>query len=412
MIGHRTINKYFNSSFVYLLVVITLVLWGLVVMYSASYHEAFIHGLPHYYFLKNQFNFFVLALFAAVVIKLMDFKYIEFFIYPLMVISVICMLLTLFSPFGVSIMGAKRWLKLGPAPSFQPSELVKVSTILFIAKYYSKENKKDLVAFLVVLFNAALILLQKDYSTTMLYLASNFLFLLVCGCDFKKVFLIGMFLIIPAAYAILVEPFRIKRIVSFLNPSLDPTGINYQINNSLAAIQRGGLFGVGLGNGIYKLGRLPEVQNDFIFSSLSEETGFVGIILTLLLFYLILKIGFAAASKMSADNNLVKSYVCFGISVSISLQLIINVMVVTALIPPTGIPLPFISQGGTNLFFSIIEVSLIYKIIRENEQKDLEYEENYCDYGEKDDVEYKSKSISSINIGSDFTNYMDIGTGR
>jgi cell division protein FtsW len=409
MNGHRTINKIFNSSFVYLLVVITLVFWGLIVMYSASYHEALIHGLPHYYFLFNQFQFFILALFAAVVIKIVDFKFIEFFIYPLMAISVICMLLTLFTPFGVSVLGAKRWLRLGPIPSFQPSELVKISTILFIAKYYSKEDKKDLVAILVVLFNAALILLQKDYSTTILYLASNFLFLLVCGCDFKKVFTFGLFLVIPAVYAILMEPFRIKRIFSFLNPNLDPTGINYQINNSLAAIERGGLFGVGLGNGIYKLGRLPEVQNDFIFSSLSEETGFVGIILTLLLFYLILKIGFTAASKMSGINNILRSYVCFGVSVSISLQLIINVMVVTALIPPTGIPLPFMSQGGTNLFFTIIETSIIYKIIKESEQESSVSKDIDSDSVEVDNAEFNPKSMSNINIGADFTDYLDIG---
>lgn len=406
---HRDINKTFNSSFVYLLVVIALVFWGLIVMYSASYHEAMIHDLPHYYFLINQFKFFVLALFAALAIKLIDFKFIEFCIYPLMAISAICMLLTLFTPYGVSVMGAKRWLKLGPVPSFQPSELVKVSTILFIAKYYSSKEKKDIVAFFVVLVNAALILLQKDYSTTMLYLASNFLFLLVCGCDFKKIFTIGIFLVIPAIYAILSEPFRIKRIVSFLNPSLDPNGINYQINNSLAAIHRGGLFGVGLGNGIYKLGRLPEVQNDFIFSSLSEETGFVGVFLTLVLFYFILRIGFKAAKKKANDEDLVKSYVCFGISVSISLQLIINVMVVTALIPPTGIPLPFISQGGTNLFFTIIEVSMIYKIMKEDENISFSNESANCYNDEVTNQEYKPINISKINIGSDFTDYMNIG---
>jgi cell division protein FtsW len=404
----KNLSRDFNSSFVYLLSVISLVLWGLIVMYSASYHEALIHGLPHYYFLLNQFKFFVLALFAAFAIKFVDFKFIEYFIYPLMIISVICMLLTLFTPYGVSVLGAKRWLKLGPVPSFQPSELVKVSTILFIARYYSREDKKDIVAFLVVLTNAALILLQKDYSTTMLYLASNFLFLLVCGCDFKKIFIIGMFLIIPACYAILAEPFRIKRIVSFLNPNLDPNGINYQINNSLAAIQRGGLLGVGLGKGIYKLGRLPEVQNDFIFSSLAEETGFIGVVFTLLLFYIILKIGFAFSKKVAEEGMIFKSYVCFGISVSISLQLIINVLVVTALIPPTGIPLPFISQGGTNLFFTVIEASIIYKIIKEYEMKSTVKEESNS-LDEKDLLEYEATSISKINIGSDFTDYVNIG---
>lgn len=316
------------------------------------------------------------------------------------------MLLTIFTPYGVSVLGAKRWLKLGPIPSFQPSELVKVSTILFIARYYSTQHKKDIIAFSIVLVNAFLILMQKDYSTTMLYLFSNFLFLLVCGCDFKKIFIGGMFLIFPAIYAILSEPFRVKRIVSFLHPSLDPSGINYQINNSLAAINRGGLFGVGLGNGIYKLGKLPEVQNDFIFSSLTEETGFIGVVFTLILFYIILKIGFKIAKRLW-NENLFKSYICFGISVSIAIQFVINVLVVTGMIPPTGIPLPFISQGGTNLFFTLVETSIVYKIIKEDEINLLASEELIAESSK--DVFDSSVKISDINIGTDFTNYTGSG---
>jgi cell division protein FtsW len=405
-------NKFsdlFYSSFVYLLSILTIVLWGFIVMYSSSYHESLIHDLPHYYFLINQVKFFLLSLFAAFFIKKIDFKFIEFCIYPLMAFSILCMLLTLFSPWGVSVLGARRWLKIGPVPSFQPSEIVKVSTILFIAKYYSSEKKKDGVAILVVVLNAALILMQKDYSTTMLYLASSFLLLLVCGCDFKKVFIIVMFLIIPAIYAILAEPFRVKRIVSFMNPNLDPNGINYQINNSLAAIRRGGLFGVGLGNGFYKLGRLPEVQNDFVFANLAEETGFVGVLLTLLIFYVILRIGFKFASEKYKDGDLVQSYICFGISVSISLQLIINVLVVTALIPPTGIPLPFISQGGTNLFFTVVETSIIYKLISDSKEEVQPVLKSKIADIEIEDGRKASLNISNINIGTDFTDYIDIG---
>ena len=401
------INKRIDYAFIYFLCILSLCLWGMLVMYSASYHEANLHNLPHYYFLKQQFKFFVLAIFVSIIVKIIDFKIITFFIYPLMILSLICMLLTLYSPYGVSILGAKRWLEIGPIPSFQPSEIVKVSTILFIAKYYSKEGRRDYIPLLVVLVNAALILLQKDYSTTILYLLTSFLLLLVCGCDFKKLFTIGLFLIIPALYAILAEPFRIRRIISFIYPTLDPTGINYQITNSLAAIKSCGFFGVGLGHGIYKLGRLPEVQNDFIFASLVEESGFFGVIITLTLFYIIFLIGYFTSVKLFKINKM-KSYICFGVSSSITLQLILNIMVVTSILPPTGIPLPFISQGGTNLFFTVIESSMVYKIIREMQfnEKIKETNLNELDNKSSGGDEFSIKNISAINIGTDFTDYL------
>lgn len=396
-----------DLAFIYLLCILTLCLWGMVVMYSSSYHEANIHNLPHYYYLKQQFKFFVLAILVSIVVRFINFKIISILIYPLMGLSFIFMLLTLFSPFGVSILGARRWLEIGPIPSFQPSEIVKVATILFIAKYYSKKNPSDYIPIIIVLLNASLILLQKDYSTTILYVLTSFLLLLVCGCNFKTIFIIGLFLLIPATYAILAEPFRIKRIVSFFNPSLDPNGINYQINNSLLAIKRGGLFGVGLGNGIYKLGKLPEVQNDFIFSNLVEETGFIGVLFTIIIFYIVFKIGYIISIKLLSFDKM-KSYICFGISSSISLQLIINIMVVTALLPPTGIPLPFLSQGGTNLFFTIIESSLIYKLIVELQTSESLKSESKNDLNniliEGDD--YSNNDISKIHIETDFINYL------
>lgn len=400
-------HKSSDLSFIYLMCILTLSLWGMIVMYSASYHEANIYDLPHYYYLKQQFKFFILAIIVSIVIRFINFKVITIFIYPSMIFALICMLLTLYSPYGVSILGAKRWLEIGPIPSFQPSEIVKVSTILFIAKYYSKPRNSDYIPLVVVLLNSVLILMQKDYSTTVLYLLTSFLLLLVCGCDFRKIFTIGMFLLIPAIYAILAEPFRVKRIVSFFYPNLDPNGINYQINNSLSAIRRGGFFGVGLGNGIYKLGRLPEVQNDFIFSNLVEETGVLGMLLTIIVFYIIFRIGYFMSVKMFKSDKL-KSYICFGISSSISLQMIINVMVVTALLPPTGIPLPFISQGGTNLFFTIIQSSIVYKLIVEMQKAEsinvIGNEE--IDDDISDPIKCSLNNISDISIEEDLTNYL------
>lgn len=354
----------FLSPFVYFLVLFSLVLYGLTIMYSASYYEALLHSLPHDYFLKRQLIFALMAFFVGIIIHFINFKFIEIMSYPLSIVSIILMLMTLFTPFGVTILGAKRWLAIGPIPSFQPSEFVKVSTILFIAKYYKDDNKRDIIPIALVLLNSALILLQKDYSTTIVYLVTSFSLLLICGCNFKIMTVIALFLVPPAFLALFSQGYRIKRIISFLFPSLDPSGLNYQINNSLSAIASGGFFGKSIGAGYYKKGILPEVQNDFIFAHLGEEAGFIGILLLIILFLLFTQIGYKVA-KTNYNSNKFFSFVSFGITTSIVLQAIINMMVVTALLPPTGIPLPFFSQGGTNLFFTIILVSIVHKIIYE-----------------------------------------------
>ncbi len=357
-------KNFFLSPFVYFILILSIVLYGLVIMYSASYYEALIHNLDHYYFLKRQVMFVILAIIVAIIVHFVDFKVIEAVTYPFTIISIIFMLLTLFTPFGVTILGARRWLEIGPIPSFQPSELVKVSTVLFLAKYYKDENKRDIIPILLVLLNAALILLQKDYSTTIVYLITSFALLLICGCELKIISLIALFLFIPAGLALFSQGYRIKRIISFIFPSLDPTGLNYQINNSIEAIASGGLFGKSIGSGYYKMGILPEVQNDFIFAHLGEETGFIGIFILILFFLVFTHIGYSVARE-NYDKNKLFSYISFGITTQIVLQAIINMMVVTALLPPTGIPLPFFSQGGTNLFFTIVLVSIIHKIIFE-----------------------------------------------
>ncbi len=357
-------NNFFLSPFVYFMLILSLIFYGLVIMYSASYYEALLHSLDHDYFLKRQIIFCLLAIIVAIVIHFIDFKVIEFFTYPLLILSTILMIITLVTPYGVTILGARRWLALGPIPSFQPSEIVKVSTILFIAKYYKTEHKSDIIPLLVVIINAILILLQKDYSTTIIYLLTSFALLLICGCDFKAIAIIGLFLILPAFLALFSQGYRIKRIISFVFPSLDPTGLNYQINNSLDAIVSGGLFGKGIGGGTYKLGVLPEVQNDFIFAHLGEEAGFIGIFILILFLFLFTHIGYKVA-RANLEENKIYSYISFGITTSIVLQAIINMMVVIALMPPTGIALPFFSQGGTNLFFTIILVSIVHKILFE-----------------------------------------------
>ena len=268
--------------------------------------------------------------------------------------------------------GAKRWLQLGPLPAFQSSELLKIAVILFIAKILSSSRpiKHSLVISIVVIIGAFLLIVaQKDYSTALVFVSVSILVTIASGLSLLFFGVLILAFSIPALIFLLIEPYRIKRVVSFLFPSIDPSGMNYQVSKSLEAIKSGGLFGKGLGQGTYKLGIIPEVHSDFIFASFAEEMGLAGIILLFLLFIAFTYFGIKIALK-AKDNDRFITLSCFGITMMITTQAIINIMVVTSLLPPTGIPLPFFSQGGTNLFVVISECALLYRCMKESRGKE------------------------------------------
>jgi len=356
------------SAFTFLCIVVILTSLGLVMLYSASYNEALIHDLPHYYFFQRQLMFVVLALVCSVFIRFVPFSWIRRMVVPLLVLCLVLMLMTLFTHFGQEKLGSKRWLEIGPLPSLQPSELVKIGSILFLASYYKKDRsgqgtiKPMIIPFFVVMGFTLLILMQKDYSTTILYLGICVTLFLVGGMKISYLLLMLAFLAVPGVAVMLSEPYRVKRVFSFIFSNLDPSGINYQVTNSLKAIGEGGMFGVGLGNGVYKLGLIPEVQSDFIFASVCEEIGFVGAGFILVLFSMLAILGYNTYYRMLNRDRFL-SYTAFGITTMILAQAFVNIAVVTGLLPPTGIPLPFFSQGGTNLFVILCCCALLYRIM-------------------------------------------------
>ena len=367
----RDRNEGALSPFTFICVTLILILMGGLTLYSASYPEAISKGLPHYYFILKQSIFALLGLFAAIIINYIPEKWLKISSYLLLALSFILLLLTLFSPFGVSVMGARRWLDLPLIPSFQPSEIAKLALILFLSTFFSDEKFKKylgwyyLIPILIILVFSALILMQKAYTTTILFLLTGLILCLSGGFKLRYIITFVAFLTPPALFLLLSESYRVKRIASFLFPGLDPTGLEWQVNMSLSAIKEGGLFGKGLGNGYYKLGSLPEVQNDFIFSSFAEECGFVGIFILFILFFLFMVLGMRACQRERIRNKFF-SNLALGITMMIIIQVLINIFVVTGLLPPTGIPLPFFSQGGTNLFVIIIECGLLYRVIKDS----------------------------------------------
>ncbi|MFA6775129.1 MAG: putative peptidoglycan glycosyltransferase FtsW [Sphaerochaetaceae bacterium] len=353
-----------NSAFTFLCIVLLLTGFGLIMLYSASYDEAIRHGLPHYYYFARQALFAVAAFAVAVAVRFVPVGWFSAASVPLLLLSFALMLLCLFSPLGNTVLGARRWLRIGPL-SLQPVEVVKFSMVFFLAFWFRKERRgasKFVVPFILMAVFSALIVMQRDFSSTIVFVGLCLAMFIAGGIGFGPLLFIVAVIIVPGAITMLSAPYRVRRIASFLMPQLDSASVNYQVNTSLQAIKAGGFFGVGLGNGTYKLGLLPEVQNDFIFADMCEETGFVWVLFILALFAVFAILGYKTYQRMKRQDAFL-SYLVFGFTTMIVWQAIINIAVVTGLLPPTGIPLPFFSQGGTNLFIVLVSCAVIYRIM-------------------------------------------------
>lgn len=352
---------------VFLICTLILVGMGLVCMYSASYPQARDFGRSPDWFLKRQAIFALAGLVFGLIICFVPKRFLTAMSVPMLIVCAGLMGLTIFTSLGQTTLGARRWLTIGPL-SLQPSELVKFASVIFLASILNADRKwslakRQLIAAAVCLGMGGLILLQKDYSTTVVYLAVCVCILMLSGISVPWLVLGFLFTGTGALAVMLSEPYRIKRLAAFVFPDLDPSGINYQVNIAKKAIASGGFWGKGLGRGVYKHGILPEVQNDFILANVAEELGLVGIIAVFALFTVFAVLGLRSSRKLR-ETEPFWSYLGFGFTTMIMLQALVNAAVVSGLFPPTGIPLPFFSQGGTNLFVVICEAAFVWRIIR------------------------------------------------
>ncbi len=365
----RSIKAGDYAPFLFFSTTILLTAIGLVMLYSASYNEALSFGREHSYFFNRQLRFALLALLPMLVVHLIP----EEWIYPLSTLFLVgivaLLLLTVGSSFGQQKFGSRRWLAIGSLPSLQPSEFAKLALALFYGSYFVKRQKEELTmkTFLIPatvgLGLTALVLATKDYSSAFLLFGQAALTLVAAGLQMRYLVLLGAFAVPPALLLLFSHSYRVRRIAAFLLPTLDPRGINYQVGVSLKAIRRGGIFGVGVGNGIYKQGILPEVHSDFIFASIAEEIGFIGVLLIFALFIAFALFGYKAAQRCQEKHRFF-SLTAFSLTTMVLLQAFLNLAVVTALLPPTGIPLPFFSQGGTSLFVILISSAFIHRALK------------------------------------------------
>ena len=365
----KSFSSFLNNSidFALLVSVLLLLVLGLIMVLSASSPSALSESGNSYQYFSKQLLFAVLGLIAMGVISKIDYRFYQKFYKHALVLSV--MLLVLVLLVGKSLNGAKRWIYITETLSVQPSEIVKFLMIIFYAGFLMKNRdrlgefgKGFLWSLIPLIPIIALLLVQPHFSASIVIIGITSIMMITAGCKFWHFLITGLLGGIPAIIFLVTKAsYRLERVITFLDPWKDSTGKGWQVIQSLYAIGSGGLFGVGLGESKQKFLYIPEPHNDFIFSILGEELGFIGCALVLLLFAIFIWRGIVIAMRAP---DMFGSLVAIGIVSLVAIQVIINIAVVTSSMPATGMPLPFFSYGGTALFILLCEVGVLLNISR------------------------------------------------
>jgi len=349
-----------------LLIISTILLCiGIVMIYSASSCYAYEQYNDSGYYLKRHVIHCLLGLFLAIIFLKKDYKNLKKYAKVFLAISIVGLILALLPGIGREAGGAKRWVKLGFI-GFQPSEFSGFFLIVYIADILDRKQpvirsfmQGFMPPLMILGFSVLLILLQPDLGSSVCIMAVGLIMMFVAGVNMAY-FLPFLVPIIPIFYFLIFKvAYRLRRIASYLDPWSDTQGAGFQIIQSFLALGSGGIFGLGLGCSKQKLFYLPQAHTDFIFSIIGEEAGLIGTLSVLVLFVLFVWIGIQISIKA---KDLFGRYLALGITASIGLKAAINIAVSTGAIPTKGLPLPFISYGGTALIFTIIAVAILINI--------------------------------------------------
>lgn len=340
-----------------LFLTIGLAVVGLLAVADASAPQAMRVFSDPYYFTKQQLMWSVLGLFAMIVVSFVHYSYWEKIAYPIFAFSIILLVVVLLPGFGSKVLGARRWISVGPF-GFQPSEFMKFAMALVVAKLY-KEDRPFWSYIVVVGLAGFLIMLQPDLGTTIVVVGVAFIQMFVAGLNMFYLLGLGLSGALVGAILILTSSYRKARLLTFLESSSDPLGSSYHIRQVLIALGSGGLLGVGLGQSKQKHLFLPESATDSVFAVVAEEVGFIGAaVVIILLFYFLLRL-FRIASRAPDEFS---KLLAVGISAWIGVQMILNLSSMVSLTPLTGIPLPFFSYGGSSLTMMLGSIGILLNI--------------------------------------------------
>lgn len=356
-----------SPDFVIFFAVIALLAIGVVMVYSSSAVAARVNFDDSYYFLKRQLVWAVLGLLAMLFTLSVDYHAWRGLAKPIMIATLFLLVLVLVPGLGKVVNGARRWLGFGSL-YLQPSEIAKLAMIIFTSASLAR-NQDKIASFtkglvpqlLMLLVVFGLILKEPDLGTALAVGGTVFILLFTAGARISHLASLGLAGALGVVAAIIVEPYRLRRLFAFSDPWADPLDSGYHIIQSLYAIGSGGLFGVGLGRSREKFLYLPEPHTDFIFAILGEELGLIGTVTVIVLFFLFAWRGLKVAI---AAPDIFGSILAAGLTSMIIVQALMNIAVVTASMPVTGIPLPFVSFGGSALIFTLAGVGILLNISR------------------------------------------------
>lgn len=357
-----------QPDYILALVIFILLAIGLVMIYSISPILSFKVSSTlnkNYYFYNHLLNL-TIGVVAWVVVTAIDYRTWRRLATPLLGISGVCLALLAVPHLSSTKNGATRWLALGPF-SFQPSELLKLALILYLAVWFEKHYDRlhtyteGLFPFAVIMFltSVAVAVFQKNLSTTIVMGLAAIAMYFVAGITWSQ---LGVLLAAALSFVwilIITFPHRVARLATFLNPTKVTAAAGYQISQALIAVGSGGIFGVGLGKSIQVHGYLPEVANDSIYAIISEEFGLIGAVIILVLFAVLIVRGFRIARNAPDTFS---RLVATGISVWLFFQSLVNIAAMLSLAPLTGIPLPFVSYGGSSMVFSLVGAGILLNI--------------------------------------------------
>ena len=345
--------------------VLLLVGMGIVMVYSASSALAIKKFGSGYFFLQKQAMFSLIGIVVLVVFSYIPFRLYRVLVYPVLAAAIAMLVAVVFSGLGVTAGGSARWLQLGPV-QFQPSELARLALVIYMAYSMSKkgEQLRDfyvgfLPHFLVLGLFTGLLLVQPDFGSIVIFAALTWIMLFVGGCRITHLLSV-IVVLAPMAWLFMTHAeYRVKRLMSFMDPWQYPADEGYQIVHSLMAFGTGGITGVGIGKGYQKLFYLPEPHTDFIFSVVGEELGLIGVMTVILLYGIMLMRGIRIARHAQDRFG---SLLAMGITVTLGLQACINMGVALGMLPTKGLTLPFLSYGGTSLLINMAAVGIMMNI--------------------------------------------------
>jgi len=355
-----------------LVVVLFLVILGLMSIFSASAPKSMELGLNPARFVFNQMLFLVVGFLGMKFFTNYNYKNLVVWTMPFMIAVIVLLVLVNYTPLGVTVNEAKRWINIGFF-QFQPSEFAKPAVVLLLASAFNRTsdifNNNKMIYFIPILIMLFMVYEQPNLSMVILLFLTSLVMYLSAGGMMKLLGIglgAGAFAVFTASVTNIIKPYQMSRITTWINPEADPLGAGYNVIQSLVAFATGGFWGVGYGSSKQKLAWLPETHTDFIFAVIGEELGFIGCVLVIGLFWTFIHRGLLIASRCP---DMYGKLLAVGITFSIGFQAFLNMAVASSFLPATGVPLPFISYGGSSLMVSMWMVGILLNISKKRVKK-------------------------------------------